>query len=310
MDDHIKAEISTYLAGALTESRNRQIEAHVAACDKCRSALSRARNKQARIKREALKNASTEKVPNFFHARQGKEFAAGAFFRSQLFKRIGFLVIVAGVIYWGVHRTPSQAPEVPGDSSAAASEADAKIEKITTASAQKVNAPPKSKTPDPALPAKETTPALTSLPASTTTQIVIPKAPEVPKAPLILPVVESWKGPESAIHENRVLVVRTQEGFQKLWTEMKVSDPQPVIDFSDKVVIAIFAGPFAPGSMVEIGKIEEAGDAMLAPYRINTAAPATTVSTASAPAIQNFPYMLAMVPRIDRKIKISRRESF
>jgi len=71
-NDHIKSEISLYLAGSLTESRNRQIEAHAAACEKCRHALAKARTKQSRIKREALKKASPDPMPNLFLARQGK----------------------------------------------------------------------------------------------------------------------------------------------------------------------------------------------------------------------------------------------
>src|ERR1035437_7727077 len=75
-NDHIKSEISVYLAGGLTEVRNRQIEAHVASCEKCGHAIAKARTKQARVKREALKKASPDPLPNLFLARQGKEMGA------------------------------------------------------------------------------------------------------------------------------------------------------------------------------------------------------------------------------------------
>ena len=52
-NDHIKSEISAYLAGGLTESRNRQIEAHSAACEKCRQALKKSEN-EFRLLAEAM----------------------------------------------------------------------------------------------------------------------------------------------------------------------------------------------------------------------------------------------------------------
>lgn len=314
MDDHIKPEISTYLAGALTESRNRQIETHVASCEKCRTALARARNKQARVKREALKKASTEKMPNLFLARQGKESAARAFLSSAFAKKGGVLIIAIGLMYWGVRRGSKSAPVVPEEASdqtpdvstATARATPSPVSTVKTAESPRklVAEPVVLITPTPAVAKAEKL-----LTPATTPQLVIPKAPDVPKVPLILPVVHSWKGADSAIRENRVLVVRTQEGWQKLWAEMKVPDVIPTVDFTDKIVIAIYAGPVPSGSSIEIGKIEEVADAMLAPYRVNAAAAPVSVSTLSAAAPQTYPYWLAMVPRVDRKIKISRREA-
>jgi len=96
MNDHIKSEISVYLAGELPESRNRQIEAHAAACDKCRNAISKSRAKQARVKREALKKASADDVPNFFLARQRKAEGMDAPSHGKTWAMIAFLVAASG----------------------------------------------------------------------------------------------------------------------------------------------------------------------------------------------------------------------
>src|SRR5262249_10688160 len=96
MNDHIKSEIEAYLAGDLPESRNRQIEAHAASCEKCRNALSKARSKQARVKREALKKASTEDMPNFFFARQRKQLGWDKVSHRKTWGMIAVLVVVGG----------------------------------------------------------------------------------------------------------------------------------------------------------------------------------------------------------------------
>lgn len=316
MDDHIKAEISSYLAGALTESRNRQIEAHVASCEKCRLALTRARNKQARVKREALKKAATEKVPNLFFARQGKDPDGGLFGSSALLKKGALLALVAGGIYWGIHRKPTPPAVVPDETPVPATDTPAPAKPATV-----VEAPKKKDVPPAPVPAPVATPTPAAVPAPVKTEVpvVLPKAPEVPKVPLVLPVQQSWKGGDSAYHETKVLVARQAEGFQKLWTDMKMADPLPAIDFTEKAVIAIFAGPYPAGSAIEIGKIEETDGAMVAPYRVvvapavaaPTPIPGSTVTVAApAPAAPaSYPYLLAVVPRTDRKIKITRRES-
>src|ERR1017187_9884771 len=94
-NDHIKSEISAYLAGGLPEVRNRQVEAHAAACEKCRQALGKARAKLARQKREALKKASPDPMPNLFLARQGKEMGVDRPSSKAPLVVVGFLIAAA-----------------------------------------------------------------------------------------------------------------------------------------------------------------------------------------------------------------------
>jgi hypothetical protein len=274
MDDHIKSEIPAYLAGDLTESRQRQIEAHGASCEKCRSALNKARAKQARGKREALKKASTGTIPNLFLTRQGKEVAGHSSGLGMKGKVILLLVAMGGT-YWAYQKWN------------------------TVPIAEVAPKPPV----EPVSPPKETVPSTPSPVAE------VPKV-EPSKPPIVLPVLQSWKGSESAVRESRLLVIRRQDAWQKLWDEMQLVDAMPAIDFTDKIVLAVFVGPVAAGSAVDLGKIQEVGEEMVAPYRVAT--PAVQVSTLTAqtiPTTTSYPYLLAVVSRVDRKIKLTRRES-
>ncbi len=264
MNDHIKEEIPLYLAGGLTESRNRQIEAHAAACEKCRAALAKARSKQARGKREALKKAAPDRVPNFFLARQGKGVSQPSTHGSP-YKVVFVLLLLVGAGYWGYNRwfksvEVSESEPVPAD------EAPADV------------------------PAQE------------------PQMPE-PKELLQLPVLKSWKGPESAIIEPRVVVARRPEVFEKLWIEMQATEPRPQVDFGTSVVLAIFAGASPLGTTIELGRIEGT-DEIYAPYRIVRPPSLMPGTTSPAPTSGvSHPYFIAAVVKTDRKIKLSRREA-
>ena len=136
-NEHIKSEISVYLAGGLSESRARQIDEHVAVCDKCRQALTKARAKQARLKREALKKASSDPLPNLFLARQGK--AAGIDRPpSRVPWIIAGIVIIAGISYSLIHRHPAEAgpSEAPETAAAPVAVSSAPVLSSATAAAR------------------------------------------------------------------------------------------------------------------------------------------------------------------------------
>ncbi len=276
MNDHIKSEISAYLAGELPESRNRQIEAHAASCEKCRNALAKKRAKQARVKREALKKASPERSTNLFLARQGKLSGADVSVSRKPWVFAALLVLAGGGGYWGYQKKSVPAAHVLPPSAV----------------------PTPEPTPAPAIPA----PAAPTPPRQ-------PKAPEKPKPPLVLHVFQDWKGPECGILENRLVVVRNTETWQKLWEEMQSKDPMPPVDFSDKIVLGVFAGERPAGTSIVLGKIEEDDEVMMAPYRITLPAVQTSSVTAvAAPVAVSHPYLLAVVPRVDKKIRLTQKE--
>ena len=111
MNDHIKSEISSYLAGVLPESRNRQIEAHAASCEKCRNALSKARAKQARVKREALKKASPDEMQNLFWDRQRKLLGMDTSSGGKTWGVAVLVLVVGAGGYWTYQK--KKAPDAP-----------------------------------------------------------------------------------------------------------------------------------------------------------------------------------------------------
>jgi hypothetical protein len=277
MNDHIKSEISSYLAGVLPESRNRQIEAHAAACEKCRNALSKSRAKQARIKREALKKASSEEMPNLFLDRQRKLLGMNPASGGKSWG-IVLLVLVFGTGYWTYHKKMG----APTD---------------RTIVADPISSPtPPAPPPRPPKPEPE----------------AASEAP--PKPPPVLHVFQDWKGPDSAITDSRLVVIRNAEAWQKLWTEMALKDPLPEVDFEKKLVLGVFAGEKPAGTSIVLGRVEEYDDEVSAPYRFTLpAAPAAVqtssdaVATPPAPAATH-PYLLAVIPSVDKKIRLTQKE--
>jgi len=288
MNDHIKSEISPYLAGGLTESRNRQIEAHAAACEKCRGALAKARAKQARVKREALKKASPDPLPNLFLARQGKDVgierapSKGPWAAAVIF-------ILAGAGYWTLrHSSFFPHPLI-------ASMPEQETASVETSSAAATN--PASA---PVLPSAQANAPLVS-------HATPPAAhPEPPKPPAVLSVQQEWQGADSGIPDTRVVVIRNQEAWAKLWTDMQDKDPLPEINFSQHVVIGVFAGEQPAGTSISFGKIRDREDDVYAPYRFIP--PAAQVSTTTVPA-PTHPYLLSLLPSVDKKIRLSQREA-
>jgi hypothetical protein len=279
MNDHIKSEISAYLAGELPESRNRQIEAHAASCDKCRNALSKARAKQARVKREALKKASPDDMPNLFLARQRKAAGMDAASHGKTWAMILFLVAASGG-YWAYHKKVANVPAEP-PTPAAATE------------------------PEPAPPPPVHKPAAKPPVADDSLGPANP--------PVVLHVQEDWKGSDSAVTESRLMVIRTAEAWQKLWTEMALKDPLPEVDFTKQLVLAVFAGENPAGTSVLLGRIELSDEEVSAPYRIQVPSAPAAVSTstdaaAAVPLAPSHPYLLAAIQRVDKKIKLTQRE--
>jgi len=291
MNDHIKSEISSYLAGVLPESRNRQIESHAAACEKCRSALSKARAKQARIKREALKKASAEPVPNLFLARQGKAFGEAS--PSTGTPKLIPVLVVLGIAGIWIYRAYGPAVHTPVEIT--------KAPVVPPPAVPELAPPPKK----PAAPK----PA----PVTPVAPVAAAKPAEPPKPPIVLTVLQEWRGMDSGIKEGRLVVIRNAEAWKKLLAEVQSRDPLPDVDFAQKLVIGVFVGPKPIGTTIALGKIEEMDDAMYAPYmitggavQISTAAAATAPA---APAALSHPYLLAVIPRVEKRIRLSLKEN-
>ena len=280
-NDHIKSEISAYLAGGLAESRNRQIEAHAAACEKCRNALNKAKAKQARVKREALKKASPDPLPNLFLARQGKIFSAGhASKKAPRF--IAGVLLLAGTGYLVMRHS-----SIPS--------------RILTTPAQESDSVP---VPTSSAPVSAANPTVAPSVAPVAAPAV--EAPKTPKPPVILPVQQEWKGAESGIKEARLVVIRDKDGWNQLWTEMQQKEPLPEINFDEHVVLGVFAGERPGVSAISFGRIREREEEVYAPYRIVPLDVQVSSTTASVPT---HPFLLALIPHVDKKIRLTEREA-
>ena len=280
LNDHIKSEISAYLAGGLPEIRNRQIEEHVAACEKCRQAMTKARGKQARVKREALKKASSDPLPNLFLARQGKEL--GADHSSPRWPWIfSGLILIGGATYW-ISRNSTSGWRIP------------KVPAIPSVPAEAPVVPPLSATRNPES-------ARVAIKASTT---VIPSTPEPVKSPIVLQPQQEWKGAECAIVDKRMVVIRNQKTWDKLWSEMAVGGALPPINFEEHVAVGVFAGESPAGATISLGQIRERQDEVVVPFRVTQ--PEVAVSTSSAPS---HPYLVSLLPLVDKKIRLTQKEA-
>jgi hypothetical protein len=282
-NDHIKSEISVYLAGGLPEARNRQIEAHVASCEKCEQAIAKARTKQARVKREALKKASPDPLPNLFLARQGKEMGVDRS-SSKTPWVVAALVVLAGLTYWAYRHymvaTPSVDPSVVTQEPAAVA-----VSTVPVVSSATVPAPPP--------------PVVTPAPAP------VAPPPAKPKPPTILKVQQEWKGADSGIQNAWVVVIRNREAWGNLWVQMQSKEGLPEINFDREVVLCIFAGPRAPGLTVSLGPIREGEEQVIVPYRMSGTEIQGSSTTVPTPA---HPYLLATIARTQKKIRMTQRE--
>jgi len=306
-DDHIKSEISAYLTGGLPDARNRQIEAHAAVCEKCRQALSKARAKQARVKREALKKASADPLPNLFLARQGKEAGLNRPASKAPAILVGAL-IAAGAAY-GLYRyfysgaRPSDTQAVERD-----------VAPVAVSSAPVV---------------VSSAPVISSAPVAAAVPTGVPPTPEVaaPPAPSPIPleVKQEWKGAESGIKTSRIVVIRNWKSWERLWAEMQGKEPLPSVNFDQYVVVCIFAGERTPNASVHVGRIREDRREVIVSYRVSGQAVTASTSTVAASSFSVVavsssavaprsgvpschPYLLSVIPRVDKKMRITQRE--
>jgi hypothetical protein len=125
-------------------------------------------------------------------------------------------------------------------------------------------------------------------------------------------VQQEWRGVESGIKEDRLVVIRNKDAWEGLWTEMQEPGAVPAVNFDDHIVLGIFAGPQPEGSIISMKKIRERKDEIEAPYRIiqaDTPVAASTAAAAAAAPVPTHPYLLVLIPQIDKKIRLTEKES-
>ncbi|MFA5975261.1 MAG: zf-HC2 domain-containing protein [Elusimicrobiota bacterium] len=271
-NDHIKSDISLYLTGSLSESRRRDVDAHLASCEKCRHAVSKARSKQARINREVLKKASPDRVPNLLLTRLGKEAGFDRRPPRLPWGWIG-LSLLAVVIIFAVSRHESRR-------SAGTTGSPGSKPAVSTSTVQQVS------------------PALDVAPSS-----VAAAALSVPKsAPRSEPVsgenAQQWAGAESAIKESRKVVLRGRSAWRALWVEMGHSEESaPRVNFNEWIIIGVFVGEVTRSTQIILSTPKEEDDHIVVTYRL---APNPSVSSGSTA----HPYLLKTIPQSSKPVRL------
>ena len=102
----------------------------------------------------------------------------------------------------------------------------------------------------------------------------------------------------------RLTVIRSKGAWEKLWAEMLQKDPLPPVNFEEHLVAAIFPGESPPGSFVVLGTIRETDKTVSIPYRV-----AGFDVKVSSGAVPSHPYLLSLMARVDKKIRLTQREA-
>jgi hypothetical protein len=84
---------------------------------------------------------------------------------------------------------------------------------------------------------------------------------------------------------------------------MQQKDPLPPVNFGEHLVVAIFAGENPPAASVDLGAFHETDRSVTIPYHV--AGFDVKVSSGTA---MSHPYLLSLITRVDKKIRLTQRE--
>lgn len=93
-------------------------------------------------------------------------------------------------------------------------------------------------------------------------------------------------GSYSKIEGERTLVIRDQESWNKLWQEHKVDDsPQPQVDFSKKMLVAVFLGTRSSGcyDVQDLRAWRQSGKIAVTHYDLEPSADSMCITVMTAP---------------------------
>ena len=109
-------------------------------------------------------------------------------------------------------------------------------------------------------------------------------------------------GNMSGLDEARTAVVRTEAEWSKLWTAHDAAKPRPNVDFTKRMVAAVFLGsrPSA-GFGVEVTGTRQDGKALVVEWRETRPAPGTI-----AAQVLTSPAHLVSIPRFDGEVKFEK----
>jgi len=169
-------------------------------------------------------------------------------------------------------------------------------------------APPTVSKPQPAPPAKKVKkpiPVKKVLSAAVTPVPVIPIAPETPPptyvpAPLP-PEPQEWKGTDTSITHVGQIVIRNDHQWIHFWSEHHPHEAAPEVDFTQDMVIGVFAGPRpAEQFSISILNARSLPGSVIVDYRERLPPPGTFAVNVTV-----YPYDLKVIPRTTLPVKFN-----
>ena len=304
MAGHVKSQLSAYLAGGLMETQKRQVDSHLAECEKCRQYLAKLRSKEARSKRDALKSAMPQQG-NLFVNRISRQQAPLVSPPSSAPRWMFFFLCAAILVGAGVkwkwfdslsslrHKSsPAEMPAAPAPEPAvstmtlvAVSSAD-----VVVASSAAVPAPTDMNEANPTQAVKPVVlPSTSAAVVASTPTAVVPETLHQ----------RQWKGSFCLIKDSREIVLSERDVWRTLWHEMNGEDSKtPRVDFDRQMVVGIFLGekPVAGYTVSLLPAKEENGQIVI--HYVVAEPPANQ----PAATVIVHPYHLMTIPKTDKKI--------
>jgi len=238
--------------------------------------------KEARSHRQALKKAGPP--PNLFMSRLSRQSGVSRPSTRGPWGVLFLLVAAIGAAYWAYTRYYTLHPTEPIVNSQAplpSQDGPVTISTSTEPSIPTVTPQP------PVVVAKPVVPVAPVI-AVLQTETVVPR--------VIEPDSREWRGAISSIKESRTVILRGRTAWRTLWTEMGNADEAPRVNFTDYVVVGIFAGPRVPGSDVSLRDPRVTEQSVIVSYQI-----AEPSAAASEPI---YPYHLRILVHGEKTVRL------
>ena len=296
MSEHVKSDLPAYFNGDLSETKRLDVEKHLGECSSCLHAANKIRAKSSRVKRQALKSALPDRIPNLLLNRLVRQTDIAPRASSFPWAILIVVLMVLAVGAWFIHRPVHwkgwkgmplwHMPSVPVEistSSAAAFD----VERSSPAAVRNV---------------AETAVVPSAASVSTPVPIVAAEPASNNSASGVVP---QWGGDDSNIKESRQVVVRSRPAWRALWNEMGQTGSAPHVNFNDVVIIGIFAGERAPGQyQISFEPPVDQDDAVIIPYKISGPLATTSAGTSTV-----HPYLLTTIQRSPKPVRFRSESS-
>lgn len=281
---HVKADLPSYVTGDLSEPRRREVEAHLETCEACRHLANKIKAKQARLKRQALKTAVPDRVPNLLLNRLGKQAGLDQPPHHVPWIWFGVMLIAAGIAFFALRKDvrtlknhPLSVPVV--DSTATVSAIPSTVEVATAATASSPAA----------LAAAVTSAATAPVPAQ--------PAQELPPTP------QRWTGSAVGDISAHEIVVKGRSAWRTLWSELQLPDSAPRLNFYEVMVVGYVADAQPAGAQVMLYDPKEDAQSIAIPYKILAGSSASVANSTVSANAAGHPYAVMTMPRSSKEIR-------